>query len=708
MAAALMAPSAALLMAPSAAIGVQPAASDEGARISITTLNPAVLTLGAGITLGGRLTNSSSPVALTVRITISSSPVTNRSSLDAVTTDASTAADAVRSGRTLATISVPAGQQQWSASIPSTDLGLGTSSRPGVYVIAAGTYSGGALVAANATVAPFTSTNPSFHPSHVVMLWPVTSVPMSDLNGGINNDRLTAALSSHGTLQALLRAGSTSGVSWLVDPALITTLRTAASASTAGPGSAASAANRQAAGVWLRGLQSIANTQRFAALPASVPDAAALDATGLGDSFIAAQRRSRAQLHATLNPRYQVTQSVAWPCVRGATCISDNALRRLGDTRGAHASVVVLPDSAASSSVRWFSGGGVQRLPGHANIPLLYTDAALDNAIAGQLPLTSAALRQRILSELALISFERPGRARTVAATAPMGVESTQVASAISAASAAMRLAAAAGLIAPVQLSKLTGQGADGIIRGFISADKAPGNPKQAARLAAVARRDALRGALLPVSAGDRAKWSSDATAMFLATTSLNWRKHPKAQRMFAQKFLADAAVRRNGVEVLAAGHVWIGTSRGTIPFTLHNTLSVAVRVFPRLTANAPTRITFTNTPASVTLQPGERAGMPTEVTLLGGAAVKVMVEVRDAKGRLINVPRATLVSTSAYARFSLYIVVGAFIILVLLMINNIRRTINRRRGTLVGDDPNAFVDVDADVDPSADDRGQS
>jgi hypothetical protein len=99
---------------------------------------------------------------------------------------------------------------------------------------------------------------------------------------------------------------------------------------------------------------------------------------------------------------------------------------------------------------------------------------------------------------------------------------------------------------------------------------------------------------------------------------------------------------------------------------------------------------------------------MPTEVTLLGGAAVKVMVEVRDAKGRLINVPRATLVSTSAYARFSLYIVVGAFIILVLLMINNIRRTIKRRRGTLVGDDPNAFVDFDADVDSPTDDRGQS
>jgi hypothetical protein len=332
---------------------------------------------------------------------------------------------------------------------------------------------------------------------------------------------------------------------------------------------------------------------------------------------------------------------------------------------------------------------------------LLYTDQNLDDAIAGRLPLdTATALRQRLLGDLALISFERPGRPRTVVAAAPVGVESVRIARGITAAADALRLASAAALITPVQISKLEQAGVDddGIVRGFRSTSRAPSPPKSAVRAAAAARKDALSAALLPASAADRAAFRSDAASTFLATSSITWREHPKAQKVFARTFLHDALARRNGVEVSGADHVWIGTSRGTIPFTVHNTLPVAVRVYPRLIADAATRIKFTNVPDSLTLQPGERAGMPIDVTVLGGAAVKVMVEVRDAKGRLINVPRTTQVSTSAYARFSLYIVIGAFIALVLLMANNIRRTIRRRRGTLNEDDPNALVDSDEDA----------
>ena len=661
--------------------------------VRITSVAPSVLTPDRGLRIGGTVGGSATGNAsITIRITVSRNPLSSRSSLADVTTTSKAAADVARKGRPLGAVNISPGSKRWQMVINPTALSL-QSMRPGVYAVAVGAWRGETLVAAAATAAPYAPSSTAFKPSRIVMLWPVTSMPLRDFNYGISNTRLATTLSRTGVLHALVAEADTPGLSWLIDPALVLTMRTATSTPPHGA-STLTYGNRAAAAQWLRSLRGIANANRIAALPSSLPDAAALAKTNFDTDYIRAQRDARSRVRYILKPRFQVLQTAAWPCMRGAACVSGRLLSSLGDDSGARASVVVLPDSAASVSNRSFSGGGVQRLPGHSNVPLLYTDKSLDDAISGNSGIpTSAALRQRILSDLALISFERPGRPRTVVATAPIGVESSHAARGITAAAAALRGAAEAGLITPVTLNKIDGLDDDGFTRTLRANASVPLSAKQGIRGGATARQDALRAALLPAARVDRLAWRRNADDMFLAASSIIWRTHKRAQAEFTSQMRIDARAMRSGVEVLAADRVWLGSRRGTIPFTLHNTLSVPVKVYPRLRANAPTRIRFTNPPAAVTLQPGERAGMPVDVTLLGGTAVKVSVEVRDAKGRVINVPKPTQVGTSAYARFSLYIVIVAGIALLLLMLNNIRRTIRKRRAGSTEDDPNAVLE---------------
>ena len=694
---------AACVLAPLIAVApskvAQAADAPSGPSVRIAAFSPAVLVRERGLRIGGSF-GGSDDVSATIRITVSRTPLSSRSSLTDVTTSRAAAAEVARQGRLLGAVKMPTGSKKWQVVIDPTALDL-RSMRPGVYAIAAGVWRGDALLAATATAAPYASSSTAFKPSRIVMLWPVTSMPMRDFNNGVSNTRLTTTLSKTGVLHALLSANDTPGLSWLVDPALVLTLRTAANPPPK-VSARATSSTRAAAAQWLRDLRGAADTNRITALPASLPDIAALDKTNFNSDYIRAQRDARSRVRYAVKPRFQVLQTAAWPCIRGVSCISEKLLSSLGDNKGARASVVVLPDSAATVSNRSFSGGGVQRLPGHANVPLLYTDKNLDEAIAGTTGIaTAAALRQRILSDLALISFERPGRPRTVVATAPIGIESSHAARGVTAAAAAMNLAAEAGLIAPVTLNKIAGLDNDGISR-HLRDSSVPLAAKQGIRNAASARQDALRAALLPAARSDRLAWRRNADDMFLAASSIIWRTHKQAHSEFTSQMRADASAMRTGVEVLAADRVWLGSRRGTIPFTLHNTLSVPVTVYPRLRAEPLTRIVFTNPATSVTLQPGERAGMPVDVTLLGGTAVRVSVEVRDAKERVINVPKATQVGTSAYARFSLYIVVVAGIALLLLMLNNIRRTIRRRRAGSTEDDPNAVVEPQAtDADES-------
>lgn len=671
--------------------------------VRIAAFAPPVLIRERGLRIGGSVGDAGGPV--TIRINISTSALTSRSSLDDMTTSSKWAADVARNGRLLARVNVAAGRGSWQAVVDQSALALTSSMRPGVYAIAASAWRGDTLIAATATAAPYASTSDSFKPSRIVMLWPVTTMPLRDFNGGIGNSRLATTLSKTGVLHALLAAADTPGLSWLVDPALVLSMKSATAPTTPRGTASVTSSNRSAAAQWLRDLRGVAGSNRIAALPASLPDAAALAKTNFNSDFVQAQRSARSRVRYAVKPRFQVLQSIAWPCLRGASCVSEKLLSQLGDSGGSQASVVVLPDSAASTSSRSFTGGGIQRLPGHPSVPLLYTDKSLDDAIAGKAGIaTPAALRQRILSDLALISFERPGRPRTVVATAPIGVESSHAARGITAAAAALGIATDVGLITPVELHNVSELDNDGVTRSFRSTASVPTSAKQAVRNAANARADALRAALLPAARADRLAWRRNADDMFLAASSIIWRTHNQARAEFVSQMRADALAMRSGVEVLAANRVWLGSRRGTIPFTLHNTLSVPVKVYPKLRADVPARILFTNPPSAVTLQPGERAGMPVDVTLIGGTAVRVSVEVRDAKGRLINVPRATQVGTSAYARFSLYIVIAAFIALVLLMMNNIRRTIRRRRAGSTDGDPNAVVEPV----PNADGEGMS
>lgn len=669
------------------------ASSAPKAGLVIDAVVPAIPTLTSGIKLSGRVVSASAPCS--VNLAIVRTALTSRSALAALTTSGSAARRRVNSAESIGHTESDSATGQWQLQVNASALKLTSRTPAGVYPLLVSATCGG-HTAYTATVAPWLPSRASVKPSSLAMLWPVALSNPRNLDNTWDDNALQTSLQTFGSLRSLLNAGRAAAVSWLIDPEALDTLALAAGRPDS-HGQVRSRLNsntKALAQTWLEDFANVASSAPVLALPRGLPSAAT---AARGNRLVWVQR-AQASAAADTNRVLGVTNTVpgvvAWPCAHETRCLSRQDLVAL--TSGPHAPLLtVLPDSIAppKGTPNWTTGA-VARLPQSQSRLAVVTDSGLDRLLADGDGITEPALlRQRLISEFALISLERPNQPRTIATTIALGLPTQAALTGAVAGAEALSLAQSAGFIASRQLSDVLKRTPEFSSRIFRLQRPLKVDSLMASTIRA--RAAATSASSLLSDDGDRATWRRQASTTAANAISLTWQGNRTGQNTFVDLFAKQASARRAGVRVVTAKRVYLGRSNGTIPFTVINTLDVPVTVFPQVTGYPFTRISLGSTPEQLTLAPGERQGVPVGARILGSGAITVSFLVRGADNHLISTPASTMVMTSAYARIATWVVGIAFALLLVLIVNNIRRQIRRRRFGGQSDGHSAVMDVE-------------
>lgn len=659
------------------------------AELAVTALEPAIPTPGSGLSVNGRVGGTSIGSACAVTVRLSTRAVTSRSELRNLTTSSASAARRADASRVVAKTASDPQTGEWSVEMSARELGLTGRVPAGVYPLTVSADCGTSS-AHVATVVPWLPRRAAVRPSSLILLWPVAVAPMRTLGNTWDDPSLAAQLQPFGRLRSLLDAGRDAPVSWLLDPETVDTVALAAGRadSSGAVRTGLNGQTRELAAAWLEDLAATAAGESMTALARAVPDAALLSANKSRAWAVSAQDTAVDDLNNVLGGDSPVTSVAAWPCPRTPRCLTRADMRALVSGGGSRPVATVLADSAApvARDVYW-SAGAVTTLPWAGAPRAVVTDSILDQTLATGDGITEPAmLQQRIIGDLALVTLERPKSPRILATTIALGLPTQESLTGAVAAARALSAASAAGFVTASQLSDVGDMPLDktGRVVRFASRQRA----KPSTTMASIKRAatDARRAAQLLSSLADREQWEREVAITSVNASSLMWRGAETAHRAYLTTFRTLAKDRRTGVHVVTPSRVYLGRSSGTIPFTVINTLNRPVTVYPRLIARPAARINLGEPPRVLRLEPGERAGVPVGARILGSGAVTVAFSVLSGKGEVISTPASTVVSTNAYARIAGYLVFAAFGLLVLLVINNIRRQVQRRRSGERGD----------------------
>ncbi len=651
-------------------------------ELAITGLEPAIATPGSGVNVSGRVGSESLGNSCAITVRLGTSTVTSRSELRTLTTSNKAAARRSARGRVIATTTSNAQSGQWSVAVSPRSLGLTSATSAGVYPLTVGADCG-STSAHVGTVLPWLPRKSAVQPSSLMLLWPVAVAPMRNLGNIWNDAALAAQLQPFGRLRSLLDGGRDAPVSWLLDPETLDTIALAAGRADAAGATRTGLNGRtqDLASAWLDDLLDIANQQSVIALPRAVPDAHLVSTNKASGWVLSAQDSAAADVAAVLKSDNPVTGVVAWPCAREPRCVSRADLRNVVTDGEQRPIATVLPDATArvAGDVYW-SAGAVTRLPFTGGGKAVVTDGILDETLAtGDGIKEPAMLQQRIIGDLALITLERPKSPRVLATAIQLGLPTEESLIGAVAAARALSAASAAGFIRSAQLTDIADIPVDRTAR-VINFDS--GRPKRSPIMASIrnAATDSRTSAQLLTSTTDRQQWGRQTYLTSIASTSVMWRGRFTSQKRYVRAFYRAAKARRTGVHVSTASRVYLGRSNGTIPFTVINTLDRSVTVYPQIIGRPRARIDLAAPPQTLQLAPGERAGVPIGARLLGSGSITVSFSVLSSAGEVISTPASTVVSTNAYARIAQYLVFAAFGLLLLLVVNNIRRQVRRRR----------------------------
>jgi len=291
-----------LAAAPAAASGSGPArpgnpsearAAVPPMSVAITSVNPAIATRNAKVTVSGTVTNATGTPAIGLRIQLWSSSVrlTSRLAMDGyLTAPAGGVVDSpTPSQLTLATALPAHTTRSWSLTLRVKQVGMTTF---GVYPLAAQLWQFGAPVDAARTFLPYwpgKSGSRTVKPLSLAWVWPLVDVPHQAACPSLVNDSLAASLASGGRLNDLLGVGSSSlarsaDLTWAIDPALLNDANVMTGRYRVGGTATCSGGSPRpasaAARAWLKEVRSSVGRQDFFVTPYADVDVAGLAHSG--------------------------------------------------------------------------------------------------------------------------------------------------------------------------------------------------------------------------------------------------------------------------------------------------------------------------------------------------------------------------------------------------------------------------------------------
>lgn len=634
-------------------------ADDEPVTVVLDSLNPLIPQPNRTLTVSGRAVNvSSGPVpSAEVRLLVGSQPITDRLGIAQIA-DGAQAPNMrlITSANLINEPLQPRTQTPFQFSAAFDDLGL---DEPGVYVLRIEVTANQVTLGELSTFLPWFAPDSSIEPVPITWLWPISDWPARNAVGVLLDDRTPREVSPGGRLAELVRIGADHRVSWVIDPALVQTVNAMTTGYQVQRGRELRIGDRtSAAQDWLNQLRE-ASAEPMWAIPYADTDASASRRAGLTTDVVRATTSAGPIAGRALGEPVQ--SGLYWAPFGRIDAPTADLLASSGIT-------TVVLSTAAFPDAR--SGRGT------LGTTVGTLDALLIDPILARLLVAPQQSQNDILL----------GRQRFLAETVALAIAGNSIV----VGPRNLRWQPSAAYITPLLRASerapwLTSTTATDLLTSATpvspSGRSTYGERAQAAELSAqylnqvarVSQRVALLAAVVDNPIGVTEPFSG----ALLRAQSSAWRTEPDTATTLLRSIRGEVNTEIAKVQVLTSESVTLSGDTGRVPITIANDLTQTVTVGLRLRSDIPTRVIAEDV-TGVVIGPGKRASIDFDARVVGGETVRATAQLLTPSGEEFGNPAVLEIGSTAYARAASWVVIGAFIALVIFVVVGVTRRIHR------------------------------
>lgn len=556
----------------------------------------------------------------------------------------------------------PGQSADFKAKVKLSDLALSTNGA--VYAIFVEVVSGFTSRGWAATTVPWFPRSAEYEPSGLSLLWPITQRPSVASNALVIDPDLPGEFAAGGRLDDLLKAGSGAPVSWVVDTATLQTAATLADGyqvlTESGPESVDGSAEAQEFSARLE--------QELASKPVSIPGYAVVDADAMQRAGLSSFVVRSTSLPRVIGEAQLADANRSEVFLAPGGRVDDDTLRVLVD---AGVRTVVVSDRAMppTQTLNYTPTGAAVLGADDGEVEFLLTDRQLDREFSSDLATVEqrARAKQAILSDLAMITLERPSEPRNVVALPPV-IWDPGAAWAGDIVADVVK-APWIKLVQPADVN--TGplvERAPPIYGRKARKSELPASYVE--RIAGLERRlDALTSVVDdPVGFGE-----DFATALQRSASGL-WRDSAKERDAFLETISHQLDAEKQKVSVVSAGSVTLAGDNGILPLTIANELERDVTVGVELRTANQIRLLY-DPPKPVAVKSSQKTGIEVPIRVVGSQPMEVSVVLTDAEGGFYDDSATLQLQSTASTRIAAVVAaVAASAFLVLVGIRLVRR----------------------------------
>lgn len=690
------------------------------ALVVLDRLTPVVPGPGDNLRIEGRVVNATSDVMtnVAVRLRVSSSPLTRRSQitvvrdagLDTENPEVAAASDdeppqafpeptdvPIEDSRTLVAETIPPrGQVDFAIRIPLDQVPL---TEQGVHALAievigsrdspqeSGTDERLGILR---TFLPWFPDPQAVTPVQLVWLWPLVDWPARTADDVFLDDQTPRAVAPRGRLSDLVTSGSLQprSVSWIADPALLQSVADMADGYQVvrdgevviGDGSEDAAAWLQTLNQTLDQAQPPASTSAILrVLPYADVDASALQRAQMPTDVVRAITQAGPVASAATGQ--QVISGTYWAPFGRLD-------RETADLLASSGVRTVILSGRALRARNGYAGSNTGRATistSFGGLQVVLREPRMSDLLAAPQRNRSDAIevRQEFLAESGVLAgtipLDAPSRAIVV------GPDDVRWNPSPTLVNSLLRATVTAPWLSPLSLADLL----EGPINPLPRKDGGYGRLALAAELPAdylADVRSTSEDLAAFTSVLDNPIGISDTYASaLLRSVSSGWRTEPARGRELLASTQEQLAQQIDQVKVLSEGTVTFSGDSGRVPVTIENTLDRAVTVGVQLRASPSLRL-VSDPVTDIRIEPGKKASVDIEARVVGGNTLPVRVQLLTPDGSRFGEPARIDVVSTAYARAASWVIIVAFIAIVIFVVIGVTRRIHqasRRSSTM-------------------------
>jgi hypothetical protein len=676
-----------LTSAPPAGAAESAAAASAGATMVIHSVSPQVAKPNSTVTVTGTISNTSHSSLPDVSVVLrsSASALASRSDLASYAGGSLNADTPVGTPALVSRALAPGATMSWKLSLSVHSIGI---SQFGVYPLAVQAVdASGATVGLERTYLPYwpgAKAAGVSQPLRIAWVWPLINPPAQGVCTALTSNSLASSVATGGRLGTLLSVGSQyadlADLTWAVDPGLLSSVSTMTRSYRVGAsidcsGGATHPASA-AASHWLSGVRSAAGDGQLFTTPYDDVDVAALTHQGLDSDLRTAFTQGRSTAKSVLGTSYQPS-SVAWP----ADGLADSSV--LGNLAVNGIDTVVLASSEMPATGSVFTPDDAVTstpTPAGTTMKVLLADSTL-TSVLGSVSATAGgafATSQRFLAETAMIEAEDPQAARSVVVAPPQDWDPSATT-----ATDLLNDTTSTPWLSPDTLSGLASAAASG---SQAQRQAPPGNQISSSELSGpylkqVAALDNGLQSYKSILAQPTSTYLARLTGGVAATESSAWRgstANRNAGTAMLKRVSGYLSQNDRKVQVINSGRATLVGSSGSLPVSIQNGLSVAIKVRLQATEPANSRLTVTgySPKGLITVGAGQTETVRVSVKSGGVGNTTMDLTLYGQDGRpLPNGPVTLSVQSTQFGNTLLIII---FVALGVLILTAITRAIRR------------------------------